>query len=83
LSSANYGEVWRLAEFSEVENEDMLFVLPLLDMPHLIKTVIPNTQQAELRRIRVPGKPTQNMSETPSQAIRQVLGAHDCEPSYK
>jgi hypothetical protein len=83
LSSANYGEEWKLAVFTAEENEDMVFVLPVLVTSHLIMTVIPNTQQAELRRFRVPGPPLQNMSETPSQVTREVLGAHTCDSNYK
>jgi hypothetical protein len=46
------------------------------------RTVIPTTQEAEIRRIMVQGQPEKNISKTPISTNKPDTAAHICSISY-
>jgi hypothetical protein len=54
-----------------VGDKDTLVKLPEIITSHRFRPVILATQKAEIRRIRVPGQPMQDNSDSQSQAARQ------------
>jgi hypothetical protein len=44
--------------------------------------VIPDTQEAEIKKITVQGQPGQKFSEIPSQQDKSSTVVSDCDPSY-
>jgi hypothetical protein len=65
-----------------VEDENMLGKLPEMVMSHWSTNVSPATQQAEIRKIRVPCQLMQDMSNHISSIKRGVV-LHACHSSYK
>jgi hypothetical protein len=71
LALENLDVEWRVPWTGPVWDEDTLVKLPEIVMSHWFRPGILATQQAEIRRIRVPVQPVQDISETQSQATRQ------------